>query len=66
MSRVVETIVQWSRMGDFGFFAGRLLTEIKQIVDFARKPYEPSGAWIRTRFAFYKEKLSNLKSDYIR
>jgi len=48
------------------FFAGRLLTEIKQIVDFARKPYEPSGAWINTRLAFYKEKLSNLKSDYIR
>ena len=44
------------------FFAGRLLTEMNQIVDVARKPSEHRI----TGFSLFKAKLSELKSNYIR
>ena len=44
------------------FFAGRLLTEMKQIIDFARKPSEHKI----TGFSLFKAKLNELKFHYIR
>ena len=44
------------------FFTGRLLTEVNQIIDIARKPSKHRT----TGFSLFKAKLNDLKFNYIR